>query len=125
MKRAVLWLLLLVSFVGALWLGWTFRANNALAIDLDLVWTRIPEIELWRALALAFALGAFLATLLIGFAWLRARLLVRRYRSMVRRLEKEVHQLRSLPLVGSGPRGADLDTVGADHRGSPAAAGRG
>jgi hypothetical protein len=56
------------------------------------------------------AFGAALTLVVVGFAWLRGRLLLRRYRSMNRRLEKEVHELRSLPLVGSEPGGANLDS---------------
>ena len=34
------------------------------------------------------------------FAWLRQRLLNRRHRRAIERLEGELHRLRSLPLVG-------------------------
>ncbi len=109
MKRLVLWLSGLVAFFGALWIGWTFRARNSLEFDLDLIWLRLPNLEIWWGLMLAIGGGALIATLIVGFAWLRARLMVRQYRSMVGRLEKEVHQLRSLPLIGSEPTGRDLD----------------
>lgn len=109
MKRAVLWLSGLAAFFGALWIGWTFRARNSLEFDLDLIWLHLPEVEIWWVLVLAIGAGALGAALIVGFAWLRARLMIRRYRSMIRRLEKEVHQLRSLPLIGSQPNGGDLD----------------
>jgi len=108
-KRVLLWLSGLAAFFGALWLGWSFRARNSLEFDLDLIWFRLPSVEIWWVLMLAIGSGALVATLIVGFAWLRARLMIRRYRSMIRRLEKEVHQLRSLPLIGSQPNGEDLD----------------
>ncbi|MEE8164617.1 MAG: LapA family protein, partial [Myxococcota bacterium] len=98
----------LAAFFGALWMGWTFRARNSLEFDLDLIWFRIPNVEIWWLLLLAIGGGALVAALIVGFAWLRARLMIRQYRSMIHRLEKEVHQLRSLPLIGSEPNGGDL-----------------
>jgi hypothetical protein len=105
----VFWLSGLAAFIGALWIGWTFRARNSLEFDLDLIWLHLPKVEIWWVLVLAIGAGALGAALIVGFAWLRARLMIRRYRSMIRRLEKEVHQLRSLPLIGSQPNGGDLD----------------
>jgi uncharacterized membrane protein YciS (DUF1049 family) len=46
-------------------------------------------------------MGASLATAVIGFAWLRQRLLNRRYRRVIKKLETELHEMRSLPLAGS------------------------
>ncbi len=101
MKRLLLLISSLGLFVGALWLGWSFRAANALSIDLDLIWLRIPDLELWWVLFLAICLGASLATIVVGFAWLRGRVLNRRYRNVIGRLESELHQMRSLPLASS------------------------
>lgn len=109
MKRALFRIILIGVFVGALWAGWTFRANNSLNIDLDLIWIRIPNVELWWILVVAMALGSVLTLLVVSYSWTRNRLLLRRYRSMNKKLEKEVHELRSLPLVGSEPDGTGLD----------------
>ena len=109
MKRILIGLVGLAAFVGSLWTGWTFRASNSLSIDLDLIWIRIPNVELWWVLLVAMGLGAALLLLLISFPWMRRSLLLRKYRSTIRRLEKEVHELRSLPLVGSEPGGETLD----------------
>ncbi len=108
MKRIVLGAGVLAIFVAALWIGWTFRAGNAGRVDLDLIWLKPTDVELWWVLLLAIGLGALLAGVVIGFAWLQARLLNRRYRARLRRLEKEVHELRSLPLVGAEPGGGEL-----------------
>ncbi len=102
MKRILLLMSALVFFAGALWLGWSFRAGNAGPIDLDLIWLQIPSIELWWSLVLAAGFGGTIATLVVGFAWLRIRLLNRRYRKAIERLESELHQMRSLPLASSG-----------------------
>ena len=87
--------------LGLLWVGWSFRSGNAQAIDLDLVWVRLPNVEVWWALSAAAGLGLALGVLVVGFAWLRQRILNRRYRTTIARLESEIHQLRSLPLSGS------------------------
>jgi uncharacterized membrane protein YciS (DUF1049 family) len=97
----LLWTLGLAVFVGALWTGWSFRSGNSGPVDLDLIWMQVPNVELWRVILIALGLGVVLAGVLVGFAWLRARLLNRRYRSTIRRLESELHQMRSLPLSGS------------------------
>jgi hypothetical protein len=124
-KRVLVWIVGLGAFVGALWGGWTFRANNSLSVDLDLIWIRIPNVELWWVLLVAMVFGAALMLVVVGFAWLRGRLLLRRYRSMNRRLEKEVHELRSLPLVGSEPGGANLDAADISETASVPVAERG
>lgn len=87
--------------LGLIWVGWSFRSGNAEAIDLDLVWVRLPNVELWWALLAAAGLGMSVGVFVVGLAWLRQRILNRRYRSTIARLESEVHQLRSLPLSGS------------------------
>ena len=125
MKRVVLWLSGLAAFIGTLWMGWTFRARNSLEFDLDLIWFRLPNAEIWWVLMLAIATGGLVASLIVGFGWLRAKLMIRRYRSMIRRLEKEVHQLRSLPLIGSDAKGGDLDSLESADETPSAAAERG
>ena len=44
--------------LGLLWLGWSFRSGNAGTVDVDLVWARLPGVELWWALSAAVVLGA-------------------------------------------------------------------
>jgi len=104
----VYWLVLIGLFVGTLWMGWTFRASNSLPVDLELIWVQLPHVELWFIILVAMAVGASLSGLFFGFAWLRQRLLSGRYRRAIRRLEAELHEMRSLPL--SGPR-ASRDEV--------------
>lgn len=101
MKRLLLWILGVGLFVGTLWMGWSFRAGNAEPVDLDLIWIRISEIELWWAILVSIGIGAIFSGLLMGFVWLRVRLLNHRYRRAIRRLESELHEMRSLPLTGS------------------------
>lgn len=94
------WLVLIGLFVGTLWMGWTFRAGNSAPIDLELIWIQVPNVEIWRVILLTLFLGASLSALIFGFAWLRARLLNGRYRRAIKRLEAELHEMRSLPLAG-------------------------
>lgn len=100
MKRLVLWAVVLGLFVGTLWIGWSLRAGNAAPVNLDLIWLQVVGIELWRAILMAMGFGAGFSAILVGFAWLRARLLNRRYRKAIARLESELHEMRSLPLAG-------------------------
>lgn len=93
-------IVLLGIVLALVFAGWSFRAGNAGVIDLDLVWLRVPNVQIWWALVVALAGGAGLGLLVAGFAWLRQRILNRRYRKEIARLESEVHQLRSLPLAG-------------------------
>ena len=109
MKRAAFGIIGLTAFVAALWLGWTFRSNNSALVDLDLIWIQVAQVELWWLVLMALASGVAFISLIFAFVWLRNRLLLRAARSRIRRLEREIHELRSLPLLGSEPGGADLD----------------
>jgi len=100
-KRIVLVLLSLGLFVAMLTTGWKFATGNSGLIDLDLIWIQIPELELWRVILISMALGALSTAVLMGFAWLRGWLLNVRYRGAIKRLESELHEMRSLPLIGS------------------------
>jgi uncharacterized membrane protein YciS (DUF1049 family) len=88
-------------FVGTLWTGWSFRARNAEPIDLDLIWIRISDIELWWVILVSIGIGAAVTGVLVGFGWMRIRLVNYRYRRAIRRLESELHEMRSLPLAGA------------------------
>lgn len=94
--------LLLVGLVfGLAFVVFAFRAGNDVSVDLDLLWMRIPNVELWSALAAALGLGGVLGAIVVGTAWLRQRLLNRRQRKEIERLEKEIHRLRALPIAGA------------------------
>ena len=102
-------LLVLAVLLGLGWIAWSFRTGNAGVIDLDLVWVRLPGIAVWQALLVALSLGVGLGAIAVGFAWLRQRILNRRYRRAIERLEGEIHELRSLPVSGNpgaAPEGA-------------------
>ena len=101
MKRLLVWMLSAGLFVGTLWMGWSFRSGNAEPIDLDLIWIRVPDIELWWVILVSIGIGAVVAGVLLGFAWMRIRLVNHRYRRAIRRLESELHEMRSLPLAGA------------------------
>lgn len=92
--------LLLAAFVVAvLVLGWTLASRNGAQVSVDTVVYRFEAVRLWEVLLGAFALGAVVVGALVCFSLARARLLARRYRKEIRGLEKEVHQLRNLPVA--------------------------
>ena len=95
----------LAVVLGLLFAGWSFRSGNAGVIDLDLVVARLPNVEVWWALSLSLGLGMVLGGFGVGLAWLRQRILNRRYRKAIAKLEGELHALRSLPLAGSARDG--------------------
>ncbi len=101
MKRLILLIVGIGLFVGTLWLGWSFRSGNATPIDLDLIWLRVPNLEIWWVILVSMAIGAVATGILLSFSWLRIRLLNHRYRRAIRKLEAELHELRSLPLSES------------------------
>jgi len=98
-KRFLLWVLVIGLVVGALAFGKLFPDANSTPVDIDLLWVRVPNVEAWLLLLGSMLFGALLATLVVGFAWLKARVLNRRYRKVIKRLESELHQMRSLPLT--------------------------
>lgn len=108
MKRFLLWVLIIGLVVGALVFGKLFPDANSTPVDIDLLWFRVPNVEAWLLLLGSMLLGGLLATLVVGFAWLKARVLNRRYRKVIKRLEAELHQMRSLPLsTGADALGSD------------------
>jgi uncharacterized membrane protein YciS (DUF1049 family) len=118
MKRLLFWLVLIGLFISALWAGWTFRSSNSVPVDLELVWILIPNVELWWVVLGSMAFGAVLATIIVGFAWLRERLLNLRYRRAIKKLETELHEMRSMPLSGSRSAGSEplkLESEDADR----------
>ena len=99
--------------LGLAWSAWSFRSGNDGVVDLDLVWIRLHNVEVWWALLMAVAAGASLGALTVGFAWLRQRILNRRHRKTIERLESEVHRLRSLPLGANRGDAFDEPAAGA------------
>ena len=120
MKRFLLWVLVVGLVVGALVFGKLFPDANSTPVDIDLLWVRVPNVEAWLLLMGSMLFGGLLATLVVGFAWLKARVLNRRYRKVIKRLEAELHQMRSLPLsagegaFGSRQEGSRQEGSGAD-----------
>ncbi|MBK7947661.1 MAG: LapA family protein [Deltaproteobacteria bacterium] len=95
------------------WSAWSFRSGNDGVIDLDLVWVRVHGVPVWSALGMALVVGASLGGLVVGFAWLRQRILNRRHRKAIERLESEVERLRSIPLAGGGSPSLEPTAAGA------------
>ena len=84
---------------GLLYLAYRLAAANSLPIPVDFLVGRRESIELWKALAGAFAVGAGGVALLALLQMARAGLVLRRYRKKLLTLEIEIHQLRNLPLA--------------------------
>ncbi|MFK7897447.1 MAG: lipopolysaccharide assembly protein LapA domain-containing protein [Myxococcota bacterium] len=113
MKKFILFVIVVGLFAGALWLGGAFRVANASLVDLDLIWVRIPNLELWLLVVAAFVVGAAISAAIVGFAWLRGWVVIRRFKKATKKLEKELHELRSLPLSGSAGASLDADPAAA------------
>jgi uncharacterized integral membrane protein len=96
-------LMALVLFAGLFVAAWRFASTNATEIEVvDLLLFQIPAVPVWMALLTAFGAGALLAGVLLGYQVIKKNLVARRYRKEVRGLESEIHQLRNLPLAGTG-----------------------
>ncbi len=94
--------LVVTVVLALLWVGWSFRSGNAEAIDVDLVWVRLPNVAVWWALSVAIGAGFAIGAAFVGFAWLRQRILNRRYRKAIQKLEGELEALRSVSIPGGG-----------------------
>jgi hypothetical protein len=93
----------LAIFIAAFVLAYRLAGANAERISVDLLFTTTPVAELWIVLLCAFAFGAVAAGTALFFEIARLGLLSRRYRKTVAGLEREVHQLRNLP-IGDAPQ---------------------
>jgi uncharacterized integral membrane protein len=97
--RTVRRLLALVVFVAALVLGWRFADANLEPVSVHYLLGAIDGVPLWTALGAAFALGFALMGLVTLYQMARLSLTARRWRKAAQGLEKELHQLRNLPLA--------------------------
>ena len=96
--RAARRVLVLAAFVG-LWIGgWLFAARHPQPVVIRYFVGETGEIPLWLALLVAFALGGAVTAGVLGYSMLRLRMLARRYRRTLQKLEIEIHELRNLPL---------------------------
>ncbi|MCR9097944.1 MAG: LapA family protein [bacterium] len=98
MKRNLTIVALIVIFVCVNAVLWMFYAANTAVVTVDLLGLGVIEVTVWKLTLSCFALGAVVVLLMAGFFGLRGGELRRRYRKTIRRLEGELHQLRSLPL---------------------------
>ena len=106
----IVWTLLgLGLFVGALTLGWNFRALNEALIDIDLIWVQLVGIELWRVLLAALALGALLILAPLLLLWLRTKMVSNRYRKLVRKLERKSTSCEACPSWAATRTGESLE----------------
>ena len=88
----------IVVFVGLLIAGWQFAASNSRPVVVHHAAGEFAAFALWAVLLVAFGFGVVLTALVAVVRGTRIRLVSRRYRKLVKCLQAEVHQLRSLPL---------------------------
>lgn len=105
--RRLLWLAL---FGVVLVAGWKFAAANAEPVALDYLIGRVEDVRVWVLVVATFAVGAAAGMVVCVVEMTRLGLLSRRYRRALRRLEAELHGLRSLPLAGDAPAGSPSAT---------------
>lgn len=122
--RTVRRLLALVVFVAALVLGWRFADANLEPVSVHYLMGAIDGVPLWTALGAAFGLGFALMGLVALYQMARLSLTARRWRKAAQGLEKELHQLRNLPLAApevaargsaGAPAPGALDPVARSH----------
>ena len=87
-----------VLLLGAVFVG-LLPANNSTPVSLHYVVGQSPEVPLYWVVLLSFVLGIVVASVPASYLMLKRGLVMRRYRKVMRGLEAEVHQLRSLPLA--------------------------
>jgi uncharacterized integral membrane protein len=109
--RIVRRLVLLAVVVGILVLGWGFASRNAEPVTVHYLVGVRPDVPLWVVMLGSFGLGAAVAGVLSLFELAKQGLVARRYRKTAEGLESEIHQMRSLPLVG--PPDAEIAAEGA------------
>ena len=100
----------LALLLGLVVAGWRFVDDHQTPVDINYDVGEFLQVPLWKALLGAALSGGVLVGMPLAFVLMRARLEGRHYRKSVRRLEKEVHELRNLPLV----RGEDSAGRGSD-----------
>jgi len=104
-------------FVGLFVFAWKFGKQNSTIVDVYYGFGTKTGVALGEAIALAFIGGAALACLVMLIPYSRSRMLARRYRKSVERLEKEIHELRNLPLSVESTLGAPAeDRVGGERQ---------
>jgi len=98
-------ILAVALFVAALYVCLRFPAQNAEPVRVDLLFAAVEALPLWAALLAAFGVGVVLTGLVTLLQMLKLRMLARRYRKRARGLERELQELRNLPLVGADATG--------------------
>lgn len=87
-------------FFGALYLGIEFARDNARMISLNLPFGWVTyDVELWAMVIVSGAAGAALATLVFLAQILGAELGKRKLSRRVKSLERELNDLRNIPLA--------------------------
>jgi uncharacterized membrane protein YciS (DUF1049 family) len=81
-------------------------ANNGDHVTLNLLFVRLDLVPVWQILLITLLGGGAIATLLFTLPFVRLRLRVRSQSREIRRLEQEVHGLRTLPLTETDEPGA-------------------
>jgi len=118
-------LLALALFVGALYVGWRFAAENGDLVRVHFVVGEVENVALWKVLLVTFAGGAVCAGLGWIYLFFKNLLTSHRYKKMLGGLESEIHQLRNLPLAPDSAPPGDKPEVAADDPPARGSLGRG
>ena len=104
--RALRRALAIAAFVGVLVVGWRFAADHPEPVRIHYL-VGETDLALWAALLGAFVAGGVTVGALAALELTRLSLLARRWRKAAARLERQVHELRNLPLAPAGPEEGD------------------
>ena len=117
-------LALAALFFAVLVMGWRFAADHSSEVVIRTPVSSGTHVSLWVALLASFGLGVVLTGTIATVRLARQGLLSRRYRSVIRGLESEVHQLRNLPLGAGDLPPDDLPPAGGSSVPEAPASGR-
>jgi uncharacterized integral membrane protein len=92
-------LLVVALFAAALVAGWRFAAANEATVSVAYLFGRVEGAPLWAVLLVAFAAGVAATSVVALYQTARLSLTARRWRKVASGLERELHELRNLPLA--------------------------
>jgi uncharacterized integral membrane protein len=107
------WVIRGILFLGLLFLlVYIFVSNSGQTVDLQLFGHSYLNVALFWIFAISFLLGFLISFIWASLRWLRLQRQVRKLRGLLRAHEREIAELRALPLSDMEPP----EPIGGDGR---------